>query len=1236
MICALLMPVPGFAQDDGEGVLVRFLENRLSDGAARVIDLQGFRGALSSTARLDRLTIADEAGVWLTVENAELSWNRLALLQGRLDVDTLVAEGVVLDRLPDPENTGPRPEAEPFQFPDLPVDISIDTARIGTFRVGPTVLDHPITATIDATAQIGDSNASVRLTAERLDDTAGTIAFATSFDAQAETLAIDLNAEEDQGGLVASLLNLPQTPALSLMLEGDGTLSDFAADLRLGSGGETRFGGSATLTRTDAGDRVIGLDLTGDLSPLLRGAARDFLGDDTDLNARATLAASGAVSVDAFGLNAGRLTLSGAGAVDAEARPVAFDLTAAITPQRGTDGPVTLPGRQVRLRAGDITVAYDRAESDRIVGRGRLTEVATDNLRADLVGFSIDGTIPTDVAGMAEVALTLALTASGIDSPDPALAEALGTRLRLGTDVGSRSDAPLRLDDLTLVTDTLSASGDVSVDPGQNRLDVAADLDVSAPDLTRFAGLAGRPLAGDITSELRITGDLLSGAFDARIGGAARDLAIGGVPGALLAGTPRLTVRVARDTTGTRIDRIAIDADAVRAALQGRISSAGSALTLTARMPDLGAIDPALSGAAVLDASAERAGGDADIRLPELRLTTAYGTVTAEGAATGFGPEDRLRLEIATQITDAAALSVLTNGPVSGRADLRAEAVSNGAFTTAEIDLSGSLRDVVLTGVVPPGLLDGTTEIGLNAAVVDQVLDLRRLTVDGRNVTLDASGSSAGADAAFQATARLSDVGLVTPAVRGPVDATATLGRVNGDIWRAEAVIDGPGGLRLTASGPMALADATADLAITGQAPLALANRVLSPRSVQGQAALDLRLNGPLAMTSLSGQVSTRGAQISAPNLDLAIRDIAATATVSNGQVGARLTGALSTGGDLQVDGRVGLTQPGLPVDFDIDLTDARLVDADLYEALIDRVDASVTGALTTRLTAAGRIDIDTVNGRIPDAAISGGGPIPVIQHIGETAAQRRTRAFAGLLDRGGGGTGGPRVALDLTVDAPNRIFIRGRGLDAELGGRLTIMGTADAPVAAGRFDLIRGRLNLLSQRFDLDEGSVTIVGGEPFLRLTAVSQTDDHTIFIDVAGPASAPIVSFRSNPDLPEDEVIAQLLFGRSAGSLSPFQALRLANAVAVLAGRGSDTLGAIRDGLGIDDLDIRTDEDGNTGVRIGRYLSENVYTDVTVENDGTTLNLNIDLTPNLTARGSVGGDAESSLGLFFERDY
>ena len=71
--------------------------------------------------------------------------------------------------------------------------------------------------------------------------------------------------------------------------------------------------------------------------------------------------------------------------------------------------------------------------------------------------------------------------------------------------------------------------------------------------------------------------------------------------------------------------------------------------------------------------------------------------------------------------------------------------------------------------------------------------------------------------------------------------------------------------------------------------------------------------------------------------------------------------------------------------------------------------------------------------------------------------------------------------------------------------------------------------------------------------------------------------------------------------------------------------------------EEVEIATGASGETELRFGRYLSETVYTDLQIDSGGNTeASVNIDLTPSVTARGSVESAGDSSIGVFFERDY
>jgi len=140
------------------------------------------------------------------------------------------------------------------------------------------------------------------------------------------------------------------------------------------------------------------------------------------------------------------------------------------------------------------------------------------------------------------------------------------------------------------------------------------------------------------------------------------------------------------------------------------------------------------------------------------------------------------------------------------------------------------------------------------------------------------------------------------------------------------------------------------------------------------------------------------------------------------------------------------------------------------------------------------------------------------------------------------------------------------------------------------------------------------------------------------VTGRVSDPAIVFSSEPELPQDEVLSRLIFGRSITELSALQVARLAASATQLAGGGDSTLlDSFRQSTGLDELDIVTDSSGDAAVRAGRYINDNIYLGVEAGASGSTRGtINIDITDSLKATGAAGSDGNSSIGVFLEKDY
>jgi translocation and assembly module TamB len=169
---------------------------------------------------------------------------------------------------------------------------------------------------------------------------------------------------------------------------------------------------------------------------------------------------------------------------------------------------------------------------------------------------------------------------------------------------------------------------------------------------------------------------------------------------------------------------------------------------------------------------------------------------------------------------------------------------------------------------------------------------------------------------------------------------------------------------------------------------------------------------------------------------------------------------------------------------------------------------------------------------------------------------------------------------LDVRVRAPGRVFTRGRGIDAEWSLDLRLQGSSRNPQVFGEARSIRGTLALSGQPFEIEDARI-FFRGDPLdaqIDMSAVRDTADLSARIRLTGTARDPEIAFSSDPPLPEDEILPQILFGRSVEDLSGFEAAQLAASLAALSGRASlDLVDAARAAAGLDRFNVRQDEDG-----------------------------------------------------------
>ncbi|MDE8346988.1 MAG: translocation/assembly module TamB domain-containing protein, partial [Acidocella sp.] len=421
---------------------------------------------------------------------------------------------------------------------------------------------------------------------------------------------------------------------------------------------------------------------------------------------------------------------------------------------------------------------------------------------------------------------------------------------------------------------------------------------------------------------------------------------------------------------------------------------------------------------------------------------------------------------------------------------------------------------------------------------------------------------------------------------------------------------------------------------IAGATDLRLADAILAANGtfIRGHLATNLSITGTPAAPIAHGSITLADGAIqnigSGLNLTAITADLAAAGPTLNLH---SLTAIAGTG---QITGQGSLSLKAvMPINITLTATRATPVTSDLITETLDST-LHLTGDLKGDMALGGVIKIDKANINIPKSLPPNVANLPILNETPPPDA-------AALPP--------PEIALNLLITANNQIFIRGDGLFAELGGRIHLTGTTAHPNPEGGFTLIRGNLALAGKALHFTQGNVSF-NGDGFmptldLEATATSADNSSVDTLAIGGTAAQPVITLRSAPPLPSDEILAQLLFGQSTTSLSPFQAASLVAALAQLAGVGGglNPLDKLRNALGLDQLSLGGSGSGPPSLQAGRYIAPGVYLGAAqaTNGQGTQARVEINLYKGLklqtaTGTSSTGSGTGSSVGLTYQFNY
>jgi autotransporter translocation and assembly factor TamB len=729
---------------------------------------------------------------------------------------------------------------------------------------------------------------------------------------------------------------------------------------------------------------------------------------------------------------------------------------------------------------------------------------------------------------------------------------------------------------------SITASGTLAVD---RSADLESDFTykVAAADLSRFETLLGRPIAGGVTLEGRVTGPAMRPATQGELSLSELEVAT----------VQALTI------TG-RYDVVVPDRDVARATSQ--FNGTGTFVQVGDTAVDR------------IHANATYAGGRLDV---ETTISQQKRTVALTGALVPHPDHHEVHVR---------RLSVAAGGPEWQLASGREAIVQYGGdrVVVRHLDLVSGASSISIDGEIGG---NGSEPLMLSVQAV-RLEDVNQLLMGTHEVTgqLDGTVRVQGSMKAPRVTGEFT-------VVKGAVDGVA-FERLAAKGSYAEEAVDVDASLeagaagRLAARGVMPIrfgADAPEaapafDLTIQSDA---LDMGLLQPavgdhvEALRGRASVDVRIAGPARAPSIKGraQIANAGFTISAtgmtyPQLNALLAFDGNRMTVEqfliqdDDQHTATMTGEIS------------LSLSGPPSEFNLQIAtdDFHLLDNPFGELIVTS-DLRAMGTLVAPLVT-GTISVDRalleVDELLDRFAAGGYKPVedPAAPAPRDPAAEQPAAEAERKVQKAAIGS---EASYSITLDLPDTVVLRGRDvrarggsfglgdLNVTLGGALSLAKDANAPTTVrGTLSVVRGDYTFQSRRFTIARDSQLRFTGDqvlnPLLDVTAERQIGGVLARVGITGTAREPEIALSSEPPLDEGDILSLIAFNQTMNELGTTERVSLAARAGTLAARALATplADSVARALDFDVFEIQPSENVASGgtLTVGRQVTEDLF--------------------------------------------
>jgi translocation and assembly module TamB len=301
-------------------------------------------------------------------------------------------------------------------------------------------------------------------------------------------------------------------------------------------------------------------------------------------------------------------------------------------------------------------------------------------------------------------------------------------------------------------------------------------------------------------------------------------------------------------------------------------------------------------------------------------------------------------------------------------------------------------------------------------------------------------------------------------------------------------------------------------LSLAGSLNLRFLDRMIPELFALGRADVNVSVEGTISRPRITGRASLKDASATYSDFPMGLSHVSGDLVFDRNRMLFDSITAQAGGGQLQLNGAVNYGEGPLRYEMNVSTTVVRI-----------RYPAGMSWLASGALQLSGSSTAAILSGKIQIQRLLLAEGVDLASLFTAAAETSATPVSSSTLMR--------NLTFDIEGQTTPGARIEWGGARLEVDGNIRLRGTWDRPVLLGHIHLLGGEMAFRGNNYTLTRGDVNFANPfrlDPVLNVEATSTIGQYQVTINFSGEASHISLSYRSDPPLPDSDIIALLAIG------------------------------------------------------------------------------------------------------------